>query len=224
MQFKEKLSLLRTQLNLSQEDLANKLNISRQSVTKWENGQSFPDIQNLIQLSDIFKISIDRLVKENDACNINFSDRLKYSKQELRLFLLRAKKSTYISGDNLTLSSRPDSKDFRYCENDFMYIDTYIGSEKFIGEEVVWLKDHPIFGMNYYGHILSDHFDSAFLKEALACVTIESPFRGPEFYQQGDYTYHCKVQGDIELFYGEECIYCKQKKVYFCLFHGGTVS
>lgn len=201
MQFREKLSLLRTQMNLSQENLANRLNVSTQSVTKWENGQSFPDIQNLIQLSDSSK----------------------YSKQDLRLFLLRAKNSTYISSDNLTLSSRPNSKDFRYCENDFMYIDSYIGNEKFIGEEAVWLKDNPIYGMNYYGHILSGNFDIAFLKEALACATLKFPFRGPEFYQQGDYTYNCKVQGDIALFYGEESIYCNQKKVYFCLFHGGII-
>ncbi len=48
MEFKEKLQLLRTNLKLSQEELADRLGISRQSITKWENGQSFPDIQNLI--------------------------------------------------------------------------------------------------------------------------------------------------------------------------------
>lgn len=47
MEFKDKLQLIRTQMRLSQEDLALKLNVSRQSVTKWENGQSFPDIDNL---------------------------------------------------------------------------------------------------------------------------------------------------------------------------------
>ena len=71
MEFKEKLQLLRTNMKLSQEELANRLDISRQSITKWENGQSFPDIQNLIQLSEIFKVSIDRLVKENDICTIS---------------------------------------------------------------------------------------------------------------------------------------------------------
>lgn len=71
MEFREKLQLLRTNMKLSQEELANKLDISRQSITKWENGQSFPDIQNLIQLSEIFKVSIDRLVKENDTCMVD---------------------------------------------------------------------------------------------------------------------------------------------------------
>ena len=41
MEFKEKLQLLRTKMRISQEELAAKLNISRQSVTKWENGQSW---------------------------------------------------------------------------------------------------------------------------------------------------------------------------------------
>lgn len=42
MDFKEKLQILRTQMKISQEELAVQLNISRQSVTKWENGQSYP--------------------------------------------------------------------------------------------------------------------------------------------------------------------------------------
>ncbi|MDO5601796.1 MAG: helix-turn-helix transcriptional regulator, partial [Oscillospiraceae bacterium] len=65
MKFKEKLQILRINMKLSQEELAAQLNISRQSVTKWENGRSFPDIQNLIQLSEIFKVPIDRLIKDN---------------------------------------------------------------------------------------------------------------------------------------------------------------
>lgn len=48
MDFKEKLQILRTQMKISQEELAAQLNISRQSVTKWENGQSFPDMQRKI--------------------------------------------------------------------------------------------------------------------------------------------------------------------------------
>ena len=95
MEFKEKLQLLRTNMKLSQEELANRLDISRQSITKWENGQSFPDIQNLIQLSEIFKVSIDRLVKENDICTISLFYEHKYPMQDIRIFLVRAKNNTY---------------------------------------------------------------------------------------------------------------------------------
>lgn len=223
MDFKDKLQILRIKMRLSQEDLAEKLNISRQSVTKWENGQSLPDINKLIQCSELFKVSIDRLVKDNDECNVGFDKNLEYSQQDLRRFLIRAKNSTYVSGENITLSSRPYSHDYKYVENDYTYIDTYLGGEKFIGEEAVWLKDKPIWGMNYYGNTLSSEFNVKFLKEALSHITLENPFRGPECYQRGEYLYNCRVQGDIEHFQGEEIIYCKEKKVYFCVFHGGSI-
>lgn len=120
-------------------------------LSKWETGQSFPNIQNLILLSEIFKIPIDRLVKNNDTCNISiFSD--------------------------------------------------------------------------YYGHILNSNFSVDFLKETLSLVSLENPYRGIEFYQKGAYTYHCQVNGDFECCHGEESIYCKQDKVYFCIFHGGDIS
>ena len=78
--------------------------------------------------------------------------------------------------------------------------------------------------MNYYGNVIGDNFEGDFLKEALSYVTIENPFRGPECYEKGDYIYQCKVQGNIECFEGEEYIYCKQRKIYFCMFHGGILS
>ncbi|HFU3728998.1 TPA: helix-turn-helix domain-containing protein [Streptococcus suis] len=53
---------LRTGQNLSQDDLAEKLYISRQAVSKWENGEATPDIDKLVQLSEIFGVSLDYLV------------------------------------------------------------------------------------------------------------------------------------------------------------------
>ena len=224
MEFKEKLQILRTDRKLSQEELAAQLNISRQSVTKWENGQSFPDIQNLIQLSEIFKIPIDRLVKDNDVCNVSIFNEHQYPEQEIRRFLVKAKNSTYISGENSILSLKPNSHDYRYSEGDYTYMDSYLGSEHFAGEEAVWIKDIPVYAMNYYGQTLNSNFNTAFLKEALSLATLENPYRGAEFYQNGDYTYHCQINGDFDCFQGEEKIYCRQEKVYRCVFHGGSIS
>lgn len=224
MEFKEKLQILRTQMRISQEELAEKLNISRQSVTKWENGQSFPDIQNLIQLSDIFKVSIDRLVKDNDTCNLNIFSQQQFANQDMRMFLVRAKNSTYITGSNMCFPSKPNSKEYRYSEGDYTYTDSYMGDEHFVGEETVWIKELPVYAMNYYGQILSENFNIDFLKEMLSLVSCERPFRGPEYHQKGDYAYHCRVHGDFNCFHGEEIIYCKHEKVYFCLFHGGDLS
>ena len=53
---------LRTKMNLSQEDLANKLEISRQSVSKWETDASVPELDKLVRLSQLFGVTLDALV------------------------------------------------------------------------------------------------------------------------------------------------------------------
>ncbi len=62
MEFNNKLYELRKQKGLSQEELANRLNVSRQTVSKWEVGDSTPDMEKLIAISDLFGISLDELV------------------------------------------------------------------------------------------------------------------------------------------------------------------
>ncbi len=62
----EKILTLRSTSKMSQGDLAEKLNVSRQSVSKWETNQSVPELDKLIQLSDLFQISIDELVRSDD--------------------------------------------------------------------------------------------------------------------------------------------------------------
>ena len=64
MLFNEKLKMLRKEKNLTQEELAEKLNVSRQAITKWESGDGTPDIENLKQVSVLFNTTIDELVKE----------------------------------------------------------------------------------------------------------------------------------------------------------------
>lgn len=67
MKFNENLKYLRKQANLTQENLAEQLNVSRQAITKWENGQSMPDIENLKELSYIFSIPLDNLVGDIES-------------------------------------------------------------------------------------------------------------------------------------------------------------
>lgn len=62
MKISEKLIELRKTNNLSQEDLADKLEISRQAISKWECEEALPDTENLIKLSKIYNISIDELL------------------------------------------------------------------------------------------------------------------------------------------------------------------
>jgi len=59
----EKLKQARLATNLTQEDLAEKLGVSRQTISNWENGRSFPDIVSIITLSDVYGINLDSLLK-----------------------------------------------------------------------------------------------------------------------------------------------------------------
>ena len=62
MDFQERLFTLRRQAGLSQEELANLLNVTRQAVQKWEAGSSRPDMDNLMSLAEYFNVSLDYLV------------------------------------------------------------------------------------------------------------------------------------------------------------------
>ena len=64
MEFHNKLYNLRKQKGLSQEELANRLNVSRQTISKWEVGDSTPEMEKLIAISDMFGISLDELVMD----------------------------------------------------------------------------------------------------------------------------------------------------------------
>ncbi len=62
MTFPENLVSLRNQNNMTQEQLADKLCVTRQSVSKWESGQSMPDVEKLIQLAELFRVTTDELL------------------------------------------------------------------------------------------------------------------------------------------------------------------
>lgn len=64
MNIGEQINNLRKQHGLSQDDFANLFNVSRQTISNWENGKSYPDLEMIIKVSDYFKISIDELLKK----------------------------------------------------------------------------------------------------------------------------------------------------------------
>lgn len=67
MTLAEKILKLRTARGLSQGDLAEVLEVSRQSVSKWETGQSVPDLDKIIKLADLFGVTTDYLLRETEA-------------------------------------------------------------------------------------------------------------------------------------------------------------
>ena len=222
MIFSEKLQLLRKNKGLTQEEMAEKLDVSRQAVAKWESGQVYPDISNLIQISNLLNVTIDYLVRDQE-CMINISSDRKTDLDELIDFRLEASINTYAAFMNETRSTRLDSHDYRYANGPYTYHDTYVGGEQFAGQEAIWHDGKAVYAMNYLGRVLGEQFSGNFLKEALRRADKNMPYRGPEYYQSGEYLYRCKVVGDFTWFQGFEEIYCNEIKVYECYFHGGLI-
>lgn len=71
MNFGERLINLRKQKGMSQEELAEKLNMTRQTISKWELGVSTPDMESLKNISNLFGISVDELISNNENTNTN---------------------------------------------------------------------------------------------------------------------------------------------------------
>ena len=62
MDFGDRLKQIRMNQGLSQEQLAEKIGVSRQAITKWETGRGLPDVENMVILAEIFKMTLDELV------------------------------------------------------------------------------------------------------------------------------------------------------------------
>lgn len=69
MNFPEKLQKLRKERGWSQEELANRITVSRQAVSKWELGTAVPDTDNIVQLSELFGVTTDYLIKDGLDCD-----------------------------------------------------------------------------------------------------------------------------------------------------------
>lgn len=224
MDLKEILQRIRKERKLSQEEVAEKIGVSRQAVAKWESGIAYPDLDNLICLSEIFCVTTDYLLKKDRDCSIENPKKASVVPGELAKFLVEAKQNTYAAKAlKEEKSIRPSSNDYWYRKDDLSYLDSYVGGECFTGEEVVYRQDIPTWAMNYSGRRLSDLFHGDFLKEALLRVTEDAPFRGPCIFCKDNYVYHNNVNGDISWFYGKEEIYYEDMLVYECFYHGGTV-
>lgn len=142
-------------------------------------------------------------------------------------FLVEAKKNTFASGAKKEEPTRPNSKDYAYKKYNYYYLDSHVGNQNFIGEELVWHDEKLCWGMNYKGELLVDYAPSGmenFLKASLKNVSIENPFRGPKYFEDGNFIYKCNWDGSLESFTGVESIsYCGQE-VYKLYFHGGKLK
>lgn len=98
MDFGNKLLKLRKEKGLSQEALSEKLNTSRQAISKWENGQGFPETEKLLLIGNIFDVSIDYLLKDMPEHNVDNKRGYYASKEVIEGYLINEKKSyKYVS-------------------------------------------------------------------------------------------------------------------------------
>ncbi|MEC9489108.1 MAG: DUF5680 domain-containing protein, partial [Halanaerobium sp.] len=133
----------------------------------------------------------------------------------------------YASNSPVVTSTRTGTRDFSFQDKEFLYVDSYFGNKDFIGEEVVYKGDTIIWGMNYYGRMLTGIVPagfSDFLKKALREVSSENPFRGPDILQDGLFEYLCSWEGDLANFSGLETISHQGRIIYRLVFHGGQIT
>lgn len=84
--FSDKIQNLRKEKNFSQEELGEKLDVSRQSVSKWESGLAMPEVDKLIMLSEIFGVTTDYLLKNGEAAANN---RESFAKEEMPVYKIK---------------------------------------------------------------------------------------------------------------------------------------
>ena len=84
MEFSEKLIALRKGRELTQEQLAEMLNVSRQSISKWESGQVIPEVEKIVELSKVFNVTLDYLLKPSEIDELSVkTDMLEQQQKQL---------------------------------------------------------------------------------------------------------------------------------------------
>ena len=84
MEFSEKLITLRKGRDLTQEQLAEQLNVSRQSISKWESGQVIPEVEKIVELSKVFNVTLDYLLKPSEIDELSVkTDMLEHQQKQL---------------------------------------------------------------------------------------------------------------------------------------------
>lgn len=81
----EKIKQKRQELKFTQEDIAEKIHVSRQTISSWENSKSLPDVTSLILLSDIYGVSLDELIKGDSMMINNIEKNEELAKESIEL-------------------------------------------------------------------------------------------------------------------------------------------
>ena len=149
--------------------------------------------------------------------------------EQLTAFIIQAKAATYVGDGARSLSCRPGSHDLEFHKGVYSYLDSYFGGTDFLGQEVVYYKEQPVWVMNYYGRILKPTLITAaeagqVIKDSLSIMYKEGRFLGGFEHLTHDITYTDTSQGDVTSFTGKEWITRENIKVYELIYHGGLLK
>ena len=152
-----------------------------------------------------------------------------FALEQLNAFVVQAKAATYVGGGTKCLSYRPGSHDLQFHAGAFSYLDSYFGGSDFLGQEVVYYEEEPVWAMNYYGRVLEPSLITAeetgqIIQESLSKMYEEGRFLGGFEHSPRNSTYVDTNEGDVTLFTGKEWIVRKGTRVYELVYHGGSVK
>lgn len=147
----------------------------------------------------------------------------------LKKFLIETKKAGYGAGDSKRwIKEKDGSTTIPFESGDWRMHDNFFGGEPWGGRTVVFFKEKPVWIMVMYGSVYLSFKDFEtvykFLKKALRNQPEDLPLRGPKVFQEGDFIYKNKTEGNLEEFFGEEEIYKGKKRIYKMKYNGGWVD
>lgn len=148
---------------------------------------------------------------------------------ELNAFILAAKRATYVGGGILAEPSRMGSNDLAFASGPWRYRDSYFGGTDFIGQEVVWRSEEPVWALNYYGYILRPDLIDArqageTIKAGLSGMYLEGRFLGRFEWSGPHGTYRDISSGGVEHFLGREVIVVSGSEAYALDYFGGLIK
>lgn len=150
--------------------------------------------------------------------------------RELEQFIIEAKAACYAGGaSHARVPCRTRSHDILHERNEFRYMDSYFGGTDFLGQEVVWIDDEPVWAMNYYGRItvptlLSGTRAGNIIKSALTALYQQGRFLGGFAFQHADGEYVDETVGDHCSFRGIERILVNDRLAYQLDYQGGLIK
>ena len=143
-------------------------------------------------------------------------------------FIVKAKAATYVGSGKESASCRPGSHDLQFRDGSFLYLDSYFGGADFIGEEVVYFEEKPVWAMNYYGRILlpekiTGAETGQVIKKSLSILYRQGRFLGGFEHVDGRDAYFDTNEGEPASFSGKEWIERDGVRVYELVYHGGLI-